>query len=271
MSDKVRSEYTLLPGEETDTSGMLVPAREISYVAAGKLWNAASCWLMVMNVLFFIAGLVCFLATALLQGNAIDTECISRVSTYSPALGVVKYSPMLFNLSSEETKIYRGQPRPELDSAWDNITDGVRPTRISAAMLNQLGTTDDSTVVKYPEDEGGGVMASLAVLHQLHCVNLLRKATYQKYYEKDEVFQVTPNNLRGHLDHCVELLRQAIACAGDIGVITYDWVPETDTPVPNFTKIHQCRRFDDILEWSIENAVHIPASRMKKNHTVRNH
>lgn len=101
---------------------------------------------------------------------------------------MVKYSPFLFDLSSEKAMVYQGYPTPELDAAWENITDGgteatpvnilphlkftlVRPTRISERVLAQLGTTDpDPTMVRYPDHHGGGIMASLGVFHQLHCV-----------------------------------------------------------------------------------------------------
>lgn len=37
-------------------------------------------------------------------------------------------------------------------------------------MLPLVNTKDDGTLVKFSEEDGGGVMASIGVLHQLHCV-----------------------------------------------------------------------------------------------------
>ena len=43
-------------------------------------------------------------------------------------------------------------------------------------------------------------MASVEVLHQLHCLNMLRQATYEDYYrERAEHWQDSPQTLRYHL------------------------------------------------------------------------
>ncbi|PPQ96031.1 hypothetical protein CVT25_013893 [Psilocybe cyanescens] len=254
-------------------------------------------WTTALNIVFLTAGVLFFLEGVRLQRN-VESEFISRVTSFcefycifcnnnrtnksiilAPASGVISYYPRLFNLSSEEAMHYQGHPTPEITAAWDRITDdgirsilylriscSVRPMRIPVEMLPLVNTKDDETLIKFAEEDGGGVMASVGVLHQLHCVNLLRKATYGEYYKDDRFFTVPAEELRGHLDHCVELLRQTISCAGDVTVLTYRW--HGDKPHPNFDKIHQCRRFDDILDWALEHAVHIPASHMVRNITA---
>lgn len=42
--------------------------------------------------------------------------------------------------------------------------------RIPVEMLPLVNTKDDETLIKFAEEDGGGVMASVGVLHQLHCV-----------------------------------------------------------------------------------------------------
>ena len=43
-------------------------------------------------------------------------------------------------------------------------------------------------------------MASVEVLHQLHCLNMLRQATYEDYYkDKAEPWEDSPQVLRYHL------------------------------------------------------------------------
>ncbi|KAH9477309.1 Cyclochlorotine biosynthesis protein O [Psilocybe cubensis] len=185
----------------------------------------------------------------------------------APASGVINYYPRLFNLSSEESMLYQGHPTPEITAAWDKITDDVRPMRIPMEWLSLVNTEDNETLVKFSEEDGGGAMASVGVLHQLHCVNLLRKATYPMYYKDDRFFTVPAEELRGHLDHCIELLRQTISCAGDVTVLTYRW--KGDKPHPNFDKIHQCRRFDAIYNWAVQNAVHVPSDHIVRNKTSR--
>ncbi|KAG1718418.1 uncharacterized protein EDB91DRAFT_1297460, partial [Suillus paluster] len=78
--------------------------------------------------------------------------------------------------------------------------------------------------------------------HQLHCLNLLRKATWFEYYGPIEPsFQNPPEILRMHLDHCIEMMRQNIMCNADVTMITWDWVEGHKSPYPNFNTRHQCR------------------------------
>ena len=57
--------------------------------------------------------------------------------------------------------------------------------------------------VKLPDEIGGGYMASVEVLHQLHCLNMLRQATYETYYSSPahmaEPWTDSPQVLRYHL------------------------------------------------------------------------
>lgn len=50
--------------------------------------------------------------------------------------------------------------------------------------------------------------------------------------------------------HCVELLRNAVMCAGDVSVITYNWKKDQDFPEANFGSVtHACQKWDKIDEW----------------------
>jgi hypothetical protein len=54
--------------------------------------------------------------------------------------------------------------------------------------------------VKLAPEVGGGYMASVEVLHQLHCLNMLRQATYESYYQdKAEPWTDSAQTLRFHL------------------------------------------------------------------------
>lgn len=66
------------------------------------------------------------------------------------------------------------------------------------------GTADD---VRLPEELGGGYMTVFEVIHQLHCLNLIRKATYYDYY-KDKAVEFTdvPNTVRLHIGNYLSLL-----------------------------------------------------------------
>ncbi len=64
-------------------------------------------------------------------------------------------------------------------------------------MLLSGGTADD---VRLPEELGGGYMTDFAVIHQLHCLNLIRKATYYDYYKDKAIeFAAGPKLARSHI------------------------------------------------------------------------
>ena len=55
--------------------------------------------------------------------------------------------------------------------------------------------------------------------------------------------------IRAHVDHCIDMLRQAFLCQGDVGIITYKWVEDFGI-YPNFSTKHKCRKIDKIVEWA---------------------
>ncbi|KDR76723.1 hypothetical protein GALMADRAFT_33089, partial [Galerina marginata CBS 339.88] len=161
-----------------------------------------------------------------------------------------------FNGTLEYPSIYRGNPTPELDAAWQKISqDGkLKYTRLTLNQLQAIGKDDTPSKVRFREEDGGGYAAALEVSHQLHCLDLLRKYSYREYYEKfDKAFLAPPDFFRLHLDHCVEILRQNLMCSADGGMITFEWVRGMDIPYPDFNTRHQCRNFEKILAWVHDN------------------
>lgn len=48
----------------------------------------------------------------------------------------------------------------------------------------------------------------------------------------------------------MEMLRNAVMCAGDVSVITYNWKNDNKYPRANFgSSIHSCQKWDKIEEW----------------------
>lgn len=52
------------------------------------------------------------------------------------------------------------------------------------------------------------------------------------------------------LDHCIDYLRQAIMCHGDVTPITFKFNAEIDGYLAQHTTEHQCRNFDAIFKWA---------------------
>ena len=102
---------------------------------------------------------------------------------------------------------------------------------ISHETLLRIGASEDA--VRLPPESGGGYMAALEAVHQLHCVNLLWQVSYKEYYASRALaFRDSPAIIRMHLgerdlivviqrlialssvltyaDHCADLLRQKV-------------------------------------------------------------
>ncbi|KAG2127970.1 hypothetical protein DEU56DRAFT_819681 [Suillus clintonianus] len=188
-----------------------------------------------------------------------------EIAVYSPAHVAVEPTITRFNGTLDFPSIYRGPPSPELDLNWNRISRNVGPTRMTREEMLKAGETDLRSKVRYPDSIGGGYMVSLEVGHQLHCVNLLRKASWVDYYGPIDIsFQDSPKILRLHLDHCLEMIRQNIMCNADVTMITWDWVQGHKIPYPNFNTRHQCRNFEKIMDWHVEHAIHIEKSEVTR-------
>ncbi|KAI0907267.1 hypothetical protein F4823DRAFT_28214 [Ustulina deusta] len=141
---------------------------------------------------------------------------------------------------------------PEVDAAWDNITDrgAIGITKEQWEAVNQY---HDYPVLLDKDHGTGQYLASLDVFHQLHCVDLLRKSLHREYYDQHEgSFAGAPEHIvQGHLEHCVETLRQTLMCHGDISLLTYNWVEGRSMPHPNFNTVHTCKKWDTLVKWNM--------------------
>ncbi|KAL3420219.1 hypothetical protein PVAG01_08718 [Phlyctema vagabunda] len=141
---------------------------------------------------------------------------------------------------------------------------------------------------------GEGILGGVEVFHQLHCLvsppktslsrfpaysksqNWIRKYVYMDYYAESLYRDSNSSNdalLRTHIglaiytdcvgvyflltsaDHCIDMLRQNLMCTADAGILTSYWVVGRDLPMPDFYSRHQCRDFNALKSWTMENRV----------------
>lgn len=90
----------------------------------------------------------------------------------------------------------------------------------------------------------------------MHCLNSLRQLAYPEYYGNgthhgkhgkhgkrgSEMFAV-------HVNHCVDILMQAIQCSGNANLITMHWVETQPYPFPDMSVNRQCVDFDRLSAW----------------------
>ncbi|KAI2630946.1 hypothetical protein GGR54DRAFT_177870 [Hypoxylon sp. NC1633] len=184
-----------------------------------------------------------------------DLDYTRKYSAWSPATSAVKYETQHFDLPpvAEGRFIGKGD---DVDTAWDEIS-AIGDTMISREEMINLGLSPDSSLaITDPRDGKPGYRVAVEVFHQLHCLNLLRQNVYKDHYAPLGGDTSAPTrDLRGHLDHCIDALRQFVMCQGDIGVFSFDFPFNDGDPWPNYSTPHTCRNFDSIRQWGIDHTV----------------
>lgn len=160
-----------------------------------------------------------------------------------------------FSAFSLRPSPYTAAPGPSVEQAWRDL--GVecesRNGPYNLPNLTEYTATDLTFIVPISQGPAFGISSShviipadapgangrtgygvdMEAMHQLHCVNLLRKGLYfnHAHYSAPERINQRPSwpfrdpekVLRGHLNHCVDALRERIMCAADSEVIPYYW------------------------------------------------
>lgn len=149
---------------------------------------------------------------------------------------------------------------------------------ISREELDDLGLDPASLKIAHPMTGEEGYRIGIEVFHQLHCLNLLRMATFKEWYSLESVggdVATDEEDLRGHvgketrlidwhisaaddfIDHCLEALRMNLMCQSDIGVFTFKNYPEMglEGHWPDFSTLHVCRNFDAVRDWAMVHSV----------------
>jgi len=128
---------------------------------------------------------------------------------------------------------FTGPPSPDVDAAWHDLIYGryvrLLPWEITALnrasdvpALTPLPITD---YIASPESDGNndtilvpqeGFYGGPDMLHSLHCIHTLYKHFNRDYYGDT----MTRDFERLHIDHCLDQLRQAVLCHGDMTPVT---------------------------------------------------
>ncbi|KAK6535731.1 hypothetical protein TWF694_002180 [Orbilia ellipsospora] len=192
---------------------------------------------------FFHITLTLFFAftTAMLYINIKTTNVLNPQITYSPATSAIKYTTRLFDSGLNYGKtIYQGPPAKKNNDAWTALfIHGL--TRISAAEAAPM----QNKTLPIPDDPENYI-TSLAVFHQLHCLNAIRMALWNATLIRGEEDET---NMR-HLDHCVDMIRQAIMCHSDISPFVWGRDPRDGKAKGISSVTHTCRDFEAIQKWA---------------------
>ncbi|OAA36116.1 hypothetical protein BBO_08288 [Beauveria brongniartii RCEF 3172] len=214
-----------------------------------------------LNLVLFVASLTLRITTHY-QYPPGKNAALKRLSYWSPILDDVEIPSFTAKINGtlfpkEHRSIAREEPSSVNDEAWHKF-EKVLTHVVTRDEIIKLGK-DPETVARF-EDEYWGMgndayMVQLDVMHQIHCLNLLRKAAFAEYPGYSPELGPFDKMWWIHLSHCTDILLQNIQCAANTEVLTLAWVESRDVPWPDFSVNRQCRDFDTLVKWQQEHAV----------------
>lgn len=220
--------------------------------------------LTVFNIVLFAASVVMLvLSRGGDKHRCSDQDAWRATSYYSPVFDRFNIPKItrITNGTFWDTKppsIWRQRTGAEADAAWESVGSNIQPIIISASDVRTLGK-DPSIAVKAGPALGYGddaYIAGLDVFHHLHCLDKLRREiSYSHYHEAEEGPRPGSAMHKAHIDHCVDILAQALKCTGSVDVVTFNWVEGHRLPQPDFNNKKVCRDFDSLRDWTVANGI----------------
>ncbi|OTA98180.1 hypothetical protein M426DRAFT_77114 [Hypoxylon sp. CI-4A] len=118
---------------------------------------------------------------------------------------------------------------------------------------------DPSTVPKLDDTDWGlgddAYVGAFDVYHQIHCLNTLRQNAYRGYYHLTTRNHSVMGLPEIHINHCVDILLQALQCSGNVNFMTYHWVAGQEYPQPDMSINRQCMNFEKLSAFRKENGL----------------
>jgi hypothetical protein len=150
-----------------------------------------------------------------------------------------------------EQSIARQPPNDQADALWAEY-ELLRVIPVPRETVVRLGK-DTTTAVKLEDDLWGlgddAYAAVFDVCHQLHCLNNFRKMAYGGYYNMSQGRKDTRRLRELHINHCADILLQALQCSGNVNLMTLHWVETQSHPWPDMSINRQCVDFDHLTEF----------------------
>ncbi|SMY24166.1 unnamed protein product [Zymoseptoria tritici ST99CH_1A5] len=106
--------------------------------------------------------------------------------------------------------------------------------------------------LKGVEGKYDGFPVNIEAIHQLHCLDALRRKLYMNrpWYKENWEVMAQFGMEEAHTSHCLDMIRQVITCRADLGVLGWKWVKVRGNSLPDFQRRHQCHNFEAVRDWS---------------------
>ncbi|KAI1764522.1 hypothetical protein GGR53DRAFT_307704 [Hypoxylon sp. FL1150] len=224
-----------------------------------RLWTSSTIVITILNILIFLISLALFVASRS-QTTPLNAE-LRQASTYSPIFDKLdlEMKPRIIQgtlfPAKQGASIARELPNAAADELWHEW-ELSRFYPLTRADIERLGK-DPSTVPKLADAEWGlgddAYLGAFDVYHQIHCLNALRRTAYAGYYNVTAPLDGAVLGLPEiHVNHCVDILLQALQCAGNVNFMTYHWVAGQEYPQPDMSINRQCVNFEKLTEFRKE-------------------
>ncbi|KAF2005670.1 hypothetical protein P154DRAFT_483134 [Amniculicola lignicola CBS 123094] len=186
----------------------------------------------------------------------LSTPRDSIPTTWSPVNEAIKYEIKHFDLPPIPSGPYVGEG-DDIDAKWNWATDGIPDTMVSREEMLKMNMDPNGALeITDPKTGRRGYRVAIEVFHQLHCLNLLRQANHKAHYEKQGGdTSAEPMDLTGHLDHCIDALRQFVMCQADTNVFPFRFPYEDGDPWPDYSSPRMCRNYEKVRDWAVEHGV----------------
>ncbi|KAI0148052.1 hypothetical protein F4776DRAFT_295276 [Hypoxylon sp. NC0597] len=226
-----------------------------------RLWTIASIGITVLNVALFSSSLA-MLSASWSQKEQLNAE-LRQASTYSPFFDRLdlEMKPTMIQgtlfPAKEGASIARELPNAAADEIWEEW-ELSRFYPLTREDIVRMGK-DPSTVPKLEDIEWGlgedAYLGAFDVYHQIHCLNTLRQNAYRDYYHLKTRNHSVMGLQEIHINHCVDILLQALQCSGNVNFMTYHWVAGQEYPQPDMSINRQCINFEKLTAFRKEHGL----------------
>ncbi|KAF7794600.1 hypothetical protein EIP86_005736 [Pleurotus ostreatoroseus] len=205
-----------------------------------------------LRVLGWVVLVQSVVILALLVAPLRDTFQSAKIEAhlvYSPANDAILYETRHFDERvNKSASIFCGGPSDEVDDAWTSLYNYKGPSQISRAEADRL----PKKTLPIPDDPDHYIV-QLSVLHNLHCLNFLRKTIYMDHYADPatgNVGKIPGAMVPDHIGHCLNMLRQALMCSADLSVNTMMWSDSKNQAMWDPDSVHTCKNWEAIEDWA---------------------
>lgn len=172
--------------------------------------------------------------------------------TYTGALVWDQQKQGLARVREPGTVEYFGPPSKAVDDAWHALLHDQFP-----AMTDEEAAPFLPNLTRLPQTDRYHFDPDL--FHSLHCLNGIRSMLSGPLYNQksDHMHGASPENMRAHMDHCMDRIRQAIMCHGDLTPSPLYLYPGVSGPIGKAGP-HTCRKWEPIRAWMDERGKRAP-------------